>query len=118
LALPHRHFAQCWPRSQECHFRRCVDKSLGRPALRYQVKNRAQKADGQKADIKKPIKQKAEMQKNRYVKKPICQKAHNQKADMTKSRYFADIFLHSKKPICKKPICQKADGQKADISKS
>jgi hypothetical protein len=29
----------------------------------YQVKSRAQKADGQKADINNPIKQKAEMQK-------------------------------------------------------
>jgi hypothetical protein len=31
--------------------------------LRYQVKSRAQKADGQKADINNPIKQKADMQK-------------------------------------------------------
>jgi hypothetical protein len=52
----------------------------------YQVKSRAQKADGQKADINNPIKQKAEMQK----------------ADMSKSRYV-------KKPTIKKPICRKAD---------
>jgi hypothetical protein len=50
-------------------------------------------------------------------------KANNQKADLSKSRYFADIFPQSKKPICKKPICkkpicQKADNQKADPSKS
>jgi hypothetical protein len=62
-----------------------------------QVKSRAQKADGQKADINNPIKQKDEMQKadmskSRYVKKPICQKA-----DMSKSR-------QSKSRSVKKPI--------------
>jgi hypothetical protein len=37
------------------------------------VKSRAEKADGQKADINKPIKQKADMTKSRYDKKPSNQ---------------------------------------------
>jgi hypothetical protein len=58
------------------------------------VKSRAEKADGQKADINKPIKQKADMTKSRYDKKqaivnkkPICKKADMQKSRYTKSRY-------------------------------
>jgi hypothetical protein len=65
------------------------------------VKSRAQKANGQKADINKPIKQKADMTKSRYDqkqaivnKKPICKKPIFKKADMTKSRATSN-----KKPI-------------------
>jgi hypothetical protein len=37
------------------------------PTLWYQVKSRAQKADGQKADINNPLNQKAEMPKTDTV---------------------------------------------------
>jgi hypothetical protein len=60
------------------------------------VKSRAEKADGQKADINKPIKQ---------------------KADMTKSRYDKKQAIMNKKPICKKPICKKADIPKSRYDK-
>jgi uncharacterized protein YjbI with pentapeptide repeats len=62
--------------------------------------------------------QKTDMSKNRYVKKPICQKADNQKADLSKSRYFADIFPLKQKADMQKADKQKADMQKADMSKS